>query len=213
MKHHSTRDHWTVLLGGEIIATERLRRQVAGTRIVAADSGIRHADVLGVTPDLWIGDFDSSDKQLQARYSMIPRQAHPTAKNATDGDLAIAAAIAGGARHVTLVGAFGGRADQATAHMLMALRLTDEGKTVVLSSGLEEAIAVGTSWVEPDWPLGTRFSVLAFSDLRDLSIVGARWPLSNVNVAIGDTLGVSNEVTSRVKMKAYGRCIAVATLE
>ena len=43
---------FTILLGGDVRVTERLRKQVAGTRVIAADSGIRHVPLLG----LFIGD-------------------------------------------------------------------------------------------------------------------------------------------------------------
>src|SRR5262245_23795107 len=39
---------FTVLLAGDITPTARLAAQIAGTRIIAADSGMRHAAVLGV---------------------------------------------------------------------------------------------------------------------------------------------------------------------
>ena len=54
-----------ILLGGELTVTERLMRQISGARVIAADSGMRHAAALGVNPELWIGDFDSSDAALQ----------------------------------------------------------------------------------------------------------------------------------------------------
>ncbi len=213
MDEYSTESRWTVLLGGGITATPRLREQVEGTRVIAADSGIRHAMALSVTPELWIGDFDSSDAELQHRYSDVARQTHQPAKNATDGDLAMEVALAGGAKHLTLVGAFGGRADQATAHMLMAFRLADAGVGVVLTSGVEEGLVVCAHPVKPDWPDATLFSLLAFSDLRGVTITGARWPLDSVDIKLGDTLGVSNAVSGPATLQAReGRCLALATL-
>ena len=45
------RDHMTrfaILLGGNLTVTPRLRQQLAGARVIAADSGMTHAAVLGV---------------------------------------------------------------------------------------------------------------------------------------------------------------------
>ncbi|MCB1719598.1 MAG: thiamine diphosphokinase, partial [Candidatus Competibacteraceae bacterium] len=49
--------HFVILLGGDLSPTPRLRDQVAGARAIAADSGIRHAEALGLDPELWTGDF------------------------------------------------------------------------------------------------------------------------------------------------------------
>lgn len=46
---------FVILLGGDLVVTERLKRQIAGARVLAADGGIRHAEALGVEPELWLG--------------------------------------------------------------------------------------------------------------------------------------------------------------
>ena len=57
---------FTVLLAGDITPTTRLAAQIAGTRIIAADSGMRHAAALRVVPELWLGDFDLAVDPLLA---------------------------------------------------------------------------------------------------------------------------------------------------
>ncbi len=213
MDNLSKEGRWTILLGGNITPTTRLRRLVDGTRVVAADGGIRHAHALGLSPEMWIGDFDSADRDLQERNSHVPRQTHSAAKNATDGELAVAFAVSSGAKHLTLVGAFGGRADQATAHMLMALRMAQEGVETCLTSGTEEAFVVRPHWKAPGWPIGTSFSLLAFDDLTGVMIEGARWPLAGLRIGLGQTLGLSNVVSGELRLQVRaGRCLAIARL-
>ena len=62
-----TSTSFTLLLGGSLAVTDRLRALTEGSRVIAADSGMRHAVDIGVTPELWVGDFDSSDAALIAR--------------------------------------------------------------------------------------------------------------------------------------------------
>jgi thiamine pyrophosphokinase len=93
-------DRFAILLAGELTVTDRLRQQLEGVRVIAADGGIAHAAALGVEPELWIGDFDSSDDNLIALHEDVPRQTHPPAKDATDGELAIAEAVERGAGEI-----------------------------------------------------------------------------------------------------------------
>ncbi len=49
---------FVILLSGDLMVTPRLHRQIAGSRIIAADSGMKHASTLGIVPELWVGDFE-----------------------------------------------------------------------------------------------------------------------------------------------------------
>ena len=64
---------FVILLGGTVHVTDRLRQQVAGARVLAADGGIAHADALGLKPELWLGDFDSTSRELDEKYADVPR--------------------------------------------------------------------------------------------------------------------------------------------
>ncbi len=185
---------FTLLLAGELTVTDRLKAQIAGSRIIAADGGMAHAEALGVLPELWLGDFDSSDEALIMRYADIPRQAHPVAKNATDGELAVDEAVRLGATELLLAGGFGGQADHAFAHMMLLLGLKAHGMPVMLSSGHEEAWPLLDDSIEIDVPPGSRLSILPVTDLDRITIEGVRWPLSDRNVMLGSTLTLSNEV-------------------
>src|SRR5262245_49522689 len=103
---------FTILLGGDLVRTPYLDAQVAGSLVIAADSGIRHAAALGLVPELWVGDFDSVPKRMANAYPNVRREVFPTEKDKTDGELAIDTALALGAASLVLAGAFGGpRAD------------------------------------------------------------------------------------------------------
>ena len=185
---------FTLLLAGDLTVTDRLRAQIADSRIIAADGGMAHAAALGVVPELWLGDFDSSDAGLIARYSDIPRRSHPVAKNATDGELAVDEALRLGAGELLLAGGFGGQADHAFAHLMMLLKLKSQGISVMSSSGHEEAWPLLNDTIEVDAPPGSRLSILPVTDLDRITITGVRWPLSERDVPLGSTLTLSNEV-------------------
>ena len=189
-------DRFTILLAGDLTVTDRLKAQIGGSRIIAADGGMAHASALGIVPELWIGDFDSSDEHLMAQYADVPRQTHPPAKDTTDGELAIQEVMAMGAGEIVLAGGLGGQMDHAFAHLMLLLKAHARGLRVMMTSGHEEAWPVIDDGLELDLPVGTRLSVLPVTDLIGLSIEGVRWPLDSRDVALGSTLTLSNEVMS-----------------
>lgn len=192
-----------ILLGGDLTVTPRLLSQIAGARVLAADGGMRHAAPLGVTPELWLGDFDSTDEVLAANNQGIERQVFPVAKNMTDGELAVHEAYERGAAEVILAGAFGGeRTDHAFLHLSMATAMAGQisgaGKKIFLTSGHEEATPLIHGEMVFDLPDGTLFSILGFDTLTRLSISGAEWPLDDVCVPFGSSLTLSNRVKEKL---------------
>ena len=182
-----------ILLGGELTVTSRLKRQISGARMIAADAGMRHAAALGVEPELWVGDFDSSDAALQERYVETPRLSFPADKAQTDGDLAIDEALERGATRLILAGALGGpRSDHAAHHQMKMLALAQAGMDVFLTSGNEEAWPLLPGSREFDLAPGTVFSITGLADLRGLSVSHVKWPLKDTEVAFGSSLTLSN---------------------
>jgi len=203
---------FAILLGGDLTVTPRVSALVAGARVVAADSGIRHAGMLGMAPELWVGDFDSSSEADYAAYPDVPRETFPAAKDKTDGELAVDIAIGRGATRLVIVGAFGGpRADHAFLHLALAVRLAERGFDVTLTSGSQEGQPVRVGENRFDLPDGTLFSVLGFTDLHGLSIAGAEWPLDRIHMPFGSSLTISNKVSGDLAVTlASGRALLVA---
>ena len=92
-----------------------------GAFVVAADGGADAALALGLHVDLAIGDFDSiSDGALAELGRAGTRiERHPSAKDATDLELALDAALAAEPHSILVVGSAGGRLD----HLLSSLEL------------------------------------------------------------------------------------------
>ena len=185
---------FTILLGGALTVDDRVRALVAGSRVIAADGGMRHAGALGVQPEVWVGDFDSTDAALVARFPDITRKSFPPAKNLTDGALAVEEALERGARRIVMAGALQGeRTDHGLMNLLLALRLAGDGIEIVLTSGEEEAHPLLAGETVVEMPEGALFSVLGVSDLAGLSIDNAVYPLDNFALPLGAARGVSNK--------------------
>lgn len=204
---------FTILLGGELVRTPRLHAQIAGSRVIAADSGMRHAATLGVVPELWAGDFDSVTAEERAAHAGIPVAAYPPDKDATDGEIAVDEALARGATRLVLAGAFGGpRPDHAFRHLAAALAMAESGVGVLLTSGTQEGLPLlpGVAY-DLDYAEGTMFSVIGFTELAALTLTGAKWPLARRDVPFGSSLTLSNEVRGRLTARLEaGRAMLIA---
>ena len=88
--------------------------------VIAADAGWEKASALGILPDLLVGDADSISEELITELATagVPIERSPVAKDESDAELALLAALRQGASHVTVLGALGGkRFDHAFANV------------------------------------------------------------------------------------------------
>jgi thiamine pyrophosphokinase len=203
---------FAILLGGSLRNTERLDACLQGARFIAADGGMRHAAMLGVEPELWVGDFDSVTDGLLAHHHTVERQAYPAEKPMTDGEIAIEAAFARGATRLVLAGALGGeRTDHSMGHFVNALSLAGKGQDVLLTSGDEEAHPLIPGTMRLDLPSGSLFSIIGFEDLDGLSIDNARYPLSGFALPFGSSRTLSNVAEGPITIRLEkGRAMVFA---
>ena len=208
----SSNSTFAILLGGALEIDDRVVELTRGARAIAADGGMRHAQALGLLPEVWVGDFDSTPPELSETHAATPRMPFPSEKNFTDGELAIDQAIERGATRLVLIGSFGGaRTDHALSHLLQAVTLAERGLDVVLTSGLEEAVPLLPGTRELDLPAGSLFSVIAFTALEGLSLSGAKYPLDEADIAFGASRTISNVAEGRVSASLKsGRALIIA---
>lgn len=110
-----------VLAAGDLPVPPLWARLLNGVSVVvAADAGLAHARVLGVTPDLLVGDLDSVSSADLAAFPALPRETYPVDKDYLDLELALDAALKRDAVELRIVGAFGGRFDHSLAALLVA---------------------------------------------------------------------------------------------
>lgn len=203
---------FAILLGGALEIDDRVVELTRGARAIAADGGMRHAQALGLLPEIWVGDFDSTPADLSETHAATPRMPFPAEKDFTDGELAIEQAIERGATRLVLIGSFGGeRTDHALSHLMQAVTLAERGLDVVLTSGTEEAVPLLPGSRELDLPAGSLFSVVAFTALEGLSLSGAKYPLDNADIAFGASRTISNVAEGQLSASLVsGRALIVA---
>jgi thiamine pyrophosphokinase len=159
--------------------------------VIAADRGADNAIALGLTVDLLVGDLDSVSQETLAACNTVAQ--HPVDKDATDLELALAAAVDTGAGAVTVVTSAGGRFDHALANLLVAA--SDRWSALKVDLVVDGArVHVVRDKVVLEGPVGGPVSLLAVGGpVSGVSTTGLRWPLRGAPLEAGFGLGVSNE--------------------
>jgi thiamine pyrophosphokinase len=159
--------------------------------VIAADGGILEAERLGLRIDLLVGDLDSAPPEAIARAPRVER--HPTDKDESDLELAMDAAVAGGARRIVVVGGDGGRLDHLLGNAF--LLGSDRWAAVEIDAVLGDArITVVRDERAIDGEVGELISLYAVGGLaRGVTTEGLRWALRDGELSPGSSLGLSNE--------------------
>lgn len=162
--------------------------------VIAADGGILEAERLGLHVDLLVGDLDSAPEDAVARAPRIQR--HPVDKDASDLELAVAAAVAAEARRIVVVGGDGGRLDHLLGNAF--LLASDRWADVEIDAVLGDArIWVVRGERTIDGRPGELVSLYAVGGpARGVTTDGLRWALDDGALLPGSSLGLSNEFVS-----------------
>lgn len=171
--------------------------------VVAADGGAEWLERSGRRPDLLVGDLDSVDASLveRLRGAGVPVEIHPTDKDATDAELAVARAAAAGATQIVLLGALAGRRlDHELANLLLLAGPAAEhgGRDLRLVRGSTVVRAVhAPGRIVLEGRRGTTVSLLPVGgDTEGVRTDGLHYPLAGERLPIGTSRGISNRVSA-----------------
>ena len=184
------------------------------TCVVAADGGIDTARALGLHVDLAIGDFDSVSAEglAAAEREGAHVERHPVAKDATDLELALDAALAAGPARILVLGSDGGRLDHllSSLDVLASRRYAAVELDAVLGRARLHVIHPGSRSLS-----GTPGELVSLHALhgeaRGVSTHGLLYPLAGETLAPGSSRGVSNvfaEPEARISLE-HGVLLAI----
>ena len=159
--------------------------------VIAADGGLVHTKLLGITPNEVLGDFDS--------LGFAPEGANvfPVEKDDTDAMLAVRRGLALGYKEFVLYGSLDGpRLDHTVANFQTLQFLSDRGATGYLAGYTTLVTVVKDGGLR--FPAGTRGTVSVFclgADAEGVTLEGLYYPLEKGTLTAGFPLGVSNHFT------------------
>jgi thiamine pyrophosphokinase len=189
-----------VLAGGDPVDAALADDLPRDALVVAADGGLALAGPLGLHVDLLVGDLDSvdPDQRAAAEAAGTRVERHPVDKDATDLELALAAAAGAGVARITVVGGAGGRADHALANWLVlashehaacAVRSwSTSARTEVVRPGRPAQLAA---------PVGSLLSLVPVHGAAiGVTTSGLGFPLDGETLLPGSSRGVSNRFSA-----------------
>ena len=167
-----------------------------GVLHIAADSGIEAARALGVVPDVWVGDFDSSDAGAYGgAYAGVERITFPARKDKTDFALACEYAAARGCRNAIVVGGLDGRLDHTLACVFHLEAMRELGLRGTITNGYNR-VSLLTAGERAE--VGGEYKYVSLIPLRPLItgvyMEGFEYPLDDAEVTMRGCVSVSNQV-------------------
>jgi thiamine pyrophosphokinase len=190
--------------------------------VVAADGGASRALDLGCRPDVVVGDGDSLGEAGLARLRAagIALELAPVAKDESDTELAVLAAVRRGAERLTLLGALGGpRLDHALANVWLLAHPALAGVHVVILDGRTRVRLLTAGPAGPAVAViagrpGDLVTLLPFGeDALGVTTSGLAYPLDCELLRVGPARGLSNVRTGPdacVSLRS-GRLLVVET--
>jgi thiamine pyrophosphokinase len=162
--------------------------------VIAADSGAVEAERLGLRTDRLVGDLDSAPADVVARLEAAGAAVDrfPADKDASDLELALEAAVDGGAERVVVLGGDGGRLDHllGTAFLLASERWSGVEIDAVLGAALVHVVRGDRRLTGAPGELISLFAV--GGPANGVTTTGLRWELSDDTLLPGSTRGLSN---------------------
>jgi thiamine pyrophosphokinase len=186
-----------IFANGFLPDLESARRLIQpGDVLYAADGGTRHALAFGLVPSVVIGDLDSltlgDRKALDAGGVEILQYPHD--KNETDLELALHYAIQVGQREILIIGALGGRFDQALGNLSLLSDPRLSTCDIRIDDGVEEACFTRNHFEVHGRPADIVSLIPWGAEVTGVSTEGLRWPLRNETLFPDSTRGISNEL-------------------
>jgi thiamine pyrophosphokinase len=173
--------------------------------VIAADSG---AERTARRIDLAVGDFDSIAPETLAALEHVER--HPAAKDATDLELALAAALRHEPERILVVGSDGGRLDHLLGSLLLLASPAYADVQVDAQLGPAAVHVVRGERTLAGDP-GELVSLFALhGPAHGVTTEGLLYPLNGETLEPGSSRGTSNELVGREARIAVGDGVILA---
>ncbi|MCD7738330.1 MAG: thiamine diphosphokinase [Lachnospiraceae bacterium] len=168
--------------------------------VIAADGGLMYCGILGIEPNLVVGDFDSLDEELNSTVEELERTAPekikrlPVEKDDTDMAAAIKEGLALGYRRFYMYGACGGRLEHTLANIQLMKYLKNRGAEGFLCDGNGMSLLVQDEEIALKETLEGYINIFCMGDsAQGVTLKNLKYELEDVDLSDDFPLGISNE--------------------
>ena len=191
-----------VIISGGTIQDEfalKLLRDVQPDYIVGVDSGLSFLYRNAIVPTHIVGDFDSVSPEIITYYreeTKIPIRAFQPEKDATDTEIALRLLIESGVEELWILGGTGTRLDHVMSNIQILKIALDYGvKAYLVDICNRISLWEREITLKKEEAFGKYFSVFPFDGVvEEVSIAGAKYPLSRYRLTPYESRCVSNEL-------------------
>lgn len=167
--------------------------------IIAADRGMDFLYQNGITPDIIVGDFDSTKtKALGYFVEKGQSEIHTLnpVKDDTDTEFAIRTAMERGARNIVMIGATGSRLDHVLGNIsLLGVGLKNDVSIEILDPNNRIRMIDRPVTLKKNKQYGKYISLIPVSTDNEVSLTGFKYTLDHHVFDKYTSLGISNEIT------------------
>ena len=202
-----------VVAGGDPPTPEEIARLPTNPVVVAADSGLDHAQAAGLTVAIAVGDMDSVSPEAltTAEQSGTRIERHPPDKDQTDLELALELATRLADR-VIVIGAGGGRLDHLIGNLTVLASPQWSGVDIEAWLNKAQALVIHSHRTLEAEP-GATISLFALGGPAKVTTTGLKWPLSDEELDPLTSRGVSNQATTPTPQITVSEGVVLAVIQ
>lgn len=165
--------------------------------IIASDRGLETLDKYNIIPNYIIGDFDSIDRKILNKYinnkDIIIKKLNPE-KDYTDTHMALKLAIELKSTDITIFGAIGTRIDHTIANIHILKETLEKGIECRIVDNRNEIQLINKKVILKKDNNYKYISLIPLTTkVEGVTLKGFKYSLTNANLNIGHSIGVSNE--------------------
>ena len=193
------REKCCIVIGAGDLTVGQLTRQ-EDDLVIAVDGGLSYCGVMGVEPDILIGDFDSVSEQEKAAIQILKEQVPDRVielkpeKDDTDMLAALKLGLEWGFRSFRIYAATGGRLEHTLANIQCLLYLKNHEAQGYLCDAASMVFVMKNEEVRFQSGMEGYLSLFSLGqEARGVSISGMKYPLKDYTMRNDFPIGISNE--------------------
>lgn len=178
--------------------------------VIAVDGGYQYCIDLKIKPDLYVGDFDSYQHDIEG-IEILRSQPE---KDDTDMMLAIQAGLERDYQEFVLYGAMGGRLEHTLGNIQCLNYLCNQKAHGVMLSENSRVEVLSNDSITFDSSMRGYISIFSLSQEAEVSIENLKYTLDHMKLTNATTRGVDNEfIQKESKITVHKGCICIIMSE